>query len=1141
MSLQHVPYSQHHARLSLVPEAPSPQPGHTIERRPVRQQDDNQQMSETLSTRTNSDTNLYAPIRRRSLLQHGVATRNSWADNDSRTSLSTQFHSQTDLRNYYYDPNRPTSSPLSTLANMEIPMHSETIPGPRVATPDDLDYGHIGVYKLGSLRITNGDASLAPSVEKLGATGGDSISAKEDGRSAQGHRHGLSHRNNTASVPPGVIKPPWITRAESPLRQEYNEVEKYEALTIDTHLPLPEFSLFKFTDGESPTKSLDLAKDYMNELALSPFSFENSPPTSPRLEATSKHMAVEDDLFEPEPGTPEISEFRSRKSFDSGYPVETPSTQQSKKSKAPRDAPKPLAKADSGYSSNVSLRSFKSNLPPSVPAKEAPPTPPKPVRVPSSTYSIASTPSIKSDVTTIRTKRSLPALPVEREIVMDSHNQAPPVSLKYESVHNAGSPPPPQKSPEQTWAAAQGRPNVITKPQHRHARSQSIPSAGVTTPEPGQQTQSLPASEVSSSTASTSRWSRTRSRPRPQTLPATPAPYTVQALPPPGSSSQLHIPPVPAAISLALHQRVDAFPVSCFLNTPGPRRTPSKETLGTIFSVGSAEWREELTYMRLQSSLPPVPAPIPEHAPKPAPNRRHTFNPTTRKPLRHSLQPAPNPALQSKLQRDFEEQITSHTSIASSIGRSPYDIALASSSSSSAARAKSMTAQLEADAAVKYARASKGAGGIQELQRAISWDSLATNGQEFQNQGQSQSQHYANPNPQPHTNAHTSSRQPPSAHSNRPQSYTRKPLPTHRSQPNLHTHTLQAQFQAHPQFQSHNPKLQLQRNEAFVRDEASRVSMPPVSMTTQHAQPQAKRKSLPAMPRRSAPGVPVQNGEWGRERAGGEGRDPEAVQSEFWGSRSVDAQTQAQAQARKSVEARRSIETQNRPTFDNPMQRPASACPALSSALSHPHPQQTSDPRTHPNTHQNQQQPPKRQVLSHRAGFDTRHVSNPSSHRQVSGGSWTSRVTSEFASEWEERDGDTKYDCTYGSDGHGAGNGGGWDKENQGHGDRGNYLSQAHAKAEAQAQRGEYYDAPQDTQDPDPRSLTRATTGEMLVLDQYAGALGWDVGLGRSEGMGAKGNRRGGEKSGSVGGVREGYGVNFSNVPIFLRGVGVRG
>src|SRR6266536_1380924 len=185
MSLQHVPYAQHHPRLSLVPEAASPQPDQPeASKRMSRWEegDDSPKLSNPLTTRANSDADLYAPMRRRSLLQHGVATRTSWAENDSRQSLPSQSQTTDDIQD---NPSRPGSSPLAKLEVL-----GQSAPGPRVETPDDLDYGHTGAFKLGSLRITNGVASPSPSADGPGLEE-DYITAGEGRRSMQiNHRRG---------------------------------------------------------------------------------------------------------------------------------------------------------------------------------------------------------------------------------------------------------------------------------------------------------------------------------------------------------------------------------------------------------------------------------------------------------------------------------------------------------------------------------------------------------------------------------------------------------------------------------------------------------------------------------------------------------------------------------------------------------------------------------------------------------------------------------------------------------------------------------------------------------------------------------------------------------------------------------------
>ena len=102
-----------------------------------------------------------SPIRRRSLFTPGLATR---VPSDmlrkpppvpQRSTATEQYD-----RNYYYNPNHSEDSPLSALASLDlanIPRFSP-VP-PRASTPSDLAYSHLGGLRLGTLRITNGNAS----------------------------------------------------------------------------------------------------------------------------------------------------------------------------------------------------------------------------------------------------------------------------------------------------------------------------------------------------------------------------------------------------------------------------------------------------------------------------------------------------------------------------------------------------------------------------------------------------------------------------------------------------------------------------------------------------------------------------------------------------------------------------------------------------------------------------------------------------------------------------------------------------------------------------------------------------------------------------------------------------------------------
>ena len=1062
MSLQHVPYAQHRARLSLVAEAPSPRPDQwehpkrilhiqseqkEKRRSQYTQEEETSQAMNGLPERTNSETELFAPIRRRSLLQHGIATRTSWVENDGRQSLPSQMPCQAsreDIENYYYNPAKPTSSPLSSIAAM-APRLEDNSPGPRTMTPNDLDYGHIGAFKLGSLRITNGTASPSPSLD-MSATRSGKGDHIVDGRSSSHSHRPFAPRSNTISTPQEIIRKPWTAGPESPLRQAF-EPEDEEPLRVNTHLPLPEFSAFNF-NTESPTKSLDLARGYMEDLALSPFSFDNSPPRTPRLEATSKHTAMEDDLFEVEPEMPEIEEMHPSRSFDSAYQVED--AQAKIAVVVPRDLePKPLAKADSGYSSNVSLRSFKGVSKPAVPAKEGPPTPPKeavsrhPVsRVASSAYSITSSYSEVSEAT-LKTKRSLPALPSEE--IPPPFRQAPPVPLQFSYVQESGkditAPALPPKSPEQEWAAASTRGNVVVTP--NHARHQSMPAI-----QPALRSELTPSHSPSGSTGSessinTSRWRKEKKRPQ-SMQPPQPV-YTVQAFR--SVSEELSIPPVPADVSRHLEERVDCFPVSCFPNTIAGtnflKRTVSKETLGTIFSVGSAEYREEPTFARLQSALPAVPvhATIPElpsPSPKPEASRRHTFQPSTpaspssasSNRSRQSFHTIPRKATASthqQSQHKFEDQITSYESVPSSIGKSPYDIPLGplKSRPTPQERAKSMTSQLEAEARSRFVLARCASDEFlpttQPISTRKSWESQA-------------------PASSPVSILHTRKSRPIPAHS-RWSGIGSSPNPAPR------------------------PAVEQQRsNPNFTDDVERRCSMqskdrvkspPPVSMQTRKAVPMQVAK-----PTRTPPSPPPQPHK----------QDPWANQKSFWAER--------RKSAGEALQGRKVGE----------MRRPATS--------------------------------------------RTAELEQPTSQMK-SRGSWD--ASQQW---WDGYSGhpQAEYDHTYGSYSNEP------DKDNWA-------ATPYHPEQHACHQKPEeYYDGPsyedddfQQEQEQLPQTIhmRQTSTSEMLVLDRYSGGLGYGyepgVGLGGSAGTRNTGKlAQGGRKSVDVSQM---YGVDFSDVPVFLQRV----
>ncbi|KAG9241523.1 hypothetical protein BJ878DRAFT_482859 [Calycina marina] len=722
MSLQHVPYSQHQTRLSLVPEGPSRQ---SSNRRSVTTETLHQLQSRDISyaSRTSSDTQLYGPTRRRSMLQHGVATRTSWVDSDPRSTLPSQTSSPS-MQLPAYKHNLAWPNTLPERSNTEPPRSSDQSVRPRVSTPDVLDYGHIGAFKLGSLRITNGAASPDLIVDKANpaSTVEDYISAGQaDNRPPSGPNSG--HRSQTISVPQKVFKSPWTTRTESPLQKTETVVSNQTPLLINTDAA-PSSLIVTFVD--SPTRAQDLAKEYQ-ELTMSPFSYDHSP-TPPKLESRSKNMATEDDLFAPEPASLEVSSYPKRGSTDSAIApddaIETKQDTQTEK-ELPWLPRKPLAKADSGYSSNVSIRSFKKN--PAVSVKEASPIPPKPVsRTASSTYSVSSQASAESDRTVIA-KPSLPAPP--KEDMLQRFGVPPPVP-QTKLLQNLSS----------RTATTKPEAQLLLKSQKRHTRSKSIPN--LTNPGFEVKDSHYNSSGSAVSTASTSRWRRTsRSK-----ITAPPQPvFTVQASP--SHEEQMDIPIPSIEASKHLEKRVGSFPTASMPNTaPVMRRSVSKETLKTMFSVGSAEYREELARGRLQSALPAVPTPI-EEEPKSGFSRRHTYQfqqPARTPVLRKSVQnqsfslsvtrthqedlqePLRQETLrQETLRQDFETEITSFESVSTSLGKPPYDAALSSDEAKVSQRwATSMTAQLEADAAACFKQAFRAESPARPLYKQTSIDDI---------------------------------------------------------------------------------------------------------------------------------------------------------------------------------------------------------------------------------------------------------------------------------------------------------------------------------------------------------------------------------------------------------------------------------
>jgi len=1220
------PYGHTNPRLSLVAEIPSPRPeqADTMQRLSGHEEEEAAHVG---ISRTTSETNMYVPIRRRSLLQHGVATRRSYVEEVQ--SLPPQPRNVEEFQNYYYNPTNPTSSPLEQLAALAPP--PEFLPGPRVETPTEMDYGHIGAFKLGSLRIMNGAASPAPSLEyslRRAATMGqeeDYIMAGEARRSTErGHRPRASQRSNTISVPQDNKKVPWVVRAESPLRQDIAEMgegrprtpiqetqleldeeqspspAKYVFNPLSIDIPDPSFALFDFNatetlfrSTESPTKALELAHEYQQDLALSPFSFDNSPPASPTLRVMSKHMAVEDDLFAPEPVTPVLSD-RFPRSFDSGYEGGPPA----RVVKGPRDlTPKPLAKADSGYSSNVSLRSFKKDSAP-VAVEKPPPTPPKDtVRVASSTYSEEWSSRVSSSTytvtstgseSTLRAQRSLPALPAE-EVPEQPFRQPPPVPIK-ETRRREIPPLPIAQKPDLTYPSALS-PHLVVPP--REARRQSTPA----NPRARQES---PASDISTS----SRWTGKKLNKRPQSIQPELV-YTVQAFRSP--SEQLRIPAPSVEARRKLEERVDQFPVATIPNTYvgqlGLRRSSSKETLGTIFSVGSAEVREEVSFARLQSSLPAVPTQptIPEDPTtnlfhngefsaqemyqrpydNPLPrvpgnrqdlptsslvarsefNRRNTYQaplpalPPAEEWTRNSMQATTRERSQSRTrtQAEFETEVTSFNGVSSSIGRSPYDAALSAprKSMSKEERTKSLTAQFEADSVQRLAMqrsvSSESSGTV--IRSRKSYDSI-TNGNPYVEQ-ESRSERIRGRPPQAHAKFNAMKRQSIPALISSFSTGRREPSP--------------ANSHVGEQFDGWNQDGDEERRYSTLSSLSKKTrSPPPVSMTTQRKVtptplgahniiPPSRTPPMPVQaPNRTAPQIPQVPAHFAAPKIEQDSaRGPEWSQpANFWAERRKSAGEALKVQTRKSMEMNR---PEAKPELRSRKSMDAYTYRQLQASQQAPKPdlraRKSLDAQTY---RESMNGTGKAAGNSTRPTLNSGYRSFDTSQTQINGrkcwnlgvgyenfthnpyaqpswidGAVRKNGSYQSLSPAQSQSQDQEYDHTYGSSSH-------HNKEN---------LHTQHEYYDQASPQFQSHSQEQVSHLPETIHQRKTSTSEMLVLDRFAGGLdyGYEAGqgLGGSAGMRNTGKMAGGRRKG--GPVSEKYGLDFSDVPVILQRVPIRG
>ncbi|KAI1203497.1 hypothetical protein F5X97DRAFT_92591 [Nemania serpens] len=315
--------------------APSRRQSYTTSYRPTHSD------ATTLLPRASSDASLYTPMRRRSLMTPGVATR------PAPTNFIVPPEIQTE------DDVSPTTSrcysPEPTRAGFLSCPHSSFEPSliPRVHTPCEAEYKQTGAFKYGTLRITNGSPARTPawdtaenslrantSLDSIGRGGyfDDEIQAEEK-------------QAKSSNESQGADSPILATASSGLAARNLAAVTGEQEATLDF---LPELSL-----------------------TLTPFSISEIEQRSFELQATSKHTAFEDKLFEDglaEYGTEVLnvrvdhdakSNSLSPWASSSGGQMKDINRSDSGVAAGPTPgAPhKSLSKADSGYSSSVSVRS----------------------------------------------------------------------------------------------------------------------------------------------------------------------------------------------------------------------------------------------------------------------------------------------------------------------------------------------------------------------------------------------------------------------------------------------------------------------------------------------------------------------------------------------------------------------------------------------------------------------------------------------------------------------------------------------------------------------------------------------------------------------------------------------------------------
>ncbi|KAI2780271.1 hypothetical protein F4815DRAFT_445497 [Daldinia loculata] len=506
-------------------------------------------------SQSNSDLSLYTPMRRRSFMTPGVATREVRMDSDL-PKLKTRYSVPS-------TPARRDSMESMGIGTISLP-HQLTNPEPvpRALTPCEAEYTQIGAFKLGTLRITNGSPARSPARSPIRDLDGDT--KYEDA--------GILTVNGTAEDYFGTVQAALTNHIQ----------------TQSSEVSVPKVEIQINSNTEGAASACSISSQRLSEL---PGEHQISLPTLndgklivPDIYVTSKNTAIEDKLFEDddqdEYSSVEVLDVRVDTNARSMPPYAKPAADERSSKEISRSdsgiaspaseySAAPLSKADSGYSSSVSLRSFSSR--PQASGKDR-------------------TIEVMSD-TSVKKSRRAGELEATSPIIATA-------SVDISEPSNEPSPPPvPMKDPHRVAPASPKTPGEQS-PQFRQApRSLGI-SQPTQVPErvlPPRNTWNHPncgietyrASLRSLPTSSPSRSITTGFR-KPgklqRFLSGSRAPLAAHNTHP---IRYARVPAVSRDMHAKLQMHAGSRPIS--FRKLALRSAASKETLGTILSVGSAE------------------------------------------------------------------------------------------------------------------------------------------------------------------------------------------------------------------------------------------------------------------------------------------------------------------------------------------------------------------------------------------------------------------------------------------------------------------------------------------------------------------------------------------------------------------------